>query len=174
MSFLGILLLTFLSLFKSSYTPNVFHKTNSLLKKSTLKQAPDFILKDINGKSYSIKDFRGKVVYLDIWASWCTPCLYEIKKSKKNKEYFKGNKEVVFLYISIDESKEKWNKTINGRNIEGIHLISKNGLEDNIKSKYNTSQLPKYVLINKEGQIVSENATRPSDPFLIDDIEELL
>lgn len=138
------------------------------------KPAPDFKLENIDGGQTSLSDFKGKVVYLDIWATWCRPCLEEMKKGKKLKEAFKGNKEVVFLYISIDKDVEKWKNYVKTNNVEGVHLISREGAEENILQRYDAPYIPRFVLIDKEGNIVQYEAKAPSDASVENDIRALL
>lgn len=126
------------------------------------KPAPEFIYPDVNGKMISLKDFRGKVVYLDIWASWCGPCLKEIPSAKKLEEEFKG-KDIVFLSVSVDRNEDSWKKIIKEKEIAGIHLISKGDFDSEIAKKYNVKGIPRYYIIGKDGNIVNNNAERPSD-----------
>jgi thiol-disulfide isomerase/thioredoxin len=123
--------------------------------------APDFTLTDINGKKVSLKDFKGKVVYLDIWASWCGPCLMEIPAAKKLHEEMK-DRNIVFLCVSVDDDEEAWKKTVRRDEIKGIQLISKGGFSSEIARAYLVKGIPHYVIIDKKGKIVSNNAQRPS------------
>jgi thiol-disulfide isomerase/thioredoxin len=136
------------------------------------KAAPEFTCSDVNGKMISLKDFRGKVVYLDIWASWCGPCLKEIPSAKKLEEDFRG-KDVVFLCVSIDQNENAWKKIIKEKEIVGIHLISKGDFDSEIAKKYNVKGIPRYYIIGKDGNIVNNNAERPSSNVK-PDIEKLL
>lgn len=136
--------------------------------------APDFSLTDINGKKVSLADFKGKVVYMDVWASWCAPCISEINKSKNLKDKFKDNKNVVFLYISIDEDPVKWREMVAKKDIHGVHLLSSKGQESDISKNYKVQGIPKFILIDKDGKIKDASAKRPSDPDLIEDITALL
>jgi thiol-disulfide isomerase/thioredoxin len=141
-------------------------------KKSAV--APSFTLTNIEGKKVSLSDFKGKVIYMDVWASWCGPCILEMKSAKKVKEHFKDNKNIVFLYISIDKDEQSWKDMVEKKDIKGIHLISKGGMEEGILQKYDVPAIPKFVLIDKEGNIADANAKWPSDSDIIDDIQKLL
>lgn len=144
------------------------------LSRRMLPSAPGFTLKDIEGKEVSLSDFKGKVIYLDIWASWCAPCIAEINKAKKVKEHFKNEKDLVFLYISIDKDDKRWKETVRKKDITGVHLISKGGEEEGILQKYDVPAIPKFVLIDRNGDIVFGDAKPPSDPDLIADLETAL
>jgi peroxiredoxin len=136
--------------------------------------APDFTLMDIDGNKVSLHDFKGKVVYLDIWASWCPPCLAQMAPAKKLKEQFHDNKDIVFLYVSIDKDEQRWKDMVKKKDIKGIHLLSKGGEEEGIVQKYDVPAIPKFVLIDKQGNIADGDAKWPSDSELKDDIEKLL
>jgi peroxiredoxin len=138
------------------------------------KAAPDFKLENLEGGQTSLSDLRGKVVYLDIWATWCRPCLEEMKKGKKLKEAFTDQKDVVFLYVSIDSDVEKWKNYVKGNNIHGVHLISKEGVEEKLLERYDVPYIPRFVLIDKEGNIVQYEAKPPSDASIEADIKALL
>jgi len=128
------------------------------------KTPPSFVLNDLNGKEVTLKDFAGKVVYMDFWASWCSPCRYEMKNgSPKLHEKFKDNKDVVFLYISIDSKADAWKKAIAEDNIQGIHLLSLGGHESPVAKAFNINGIPHYVIIGKDGKIFDNNAPRPSE-----------
>jgi len=138
------------------------------------KPAPEFKLENMDGGQTSLSDFKGKVVYLDIWATWCRPCLEEMKKGKKLKEAFKGNKNVVFLYVSIDKDEDKWRNYVTTNQVEGVHLISREGAEENILQRYDAPYIPRFVLIDQQGNIVQYEAKAPSDASIESDIKALL
>ncbi len=136
---------------------------------------PPFTLKDINGKEVALKDYAGKVVYMDFWASWCSPCRWEMKNgSPKLHEQFKDNKDVVFLYISIDDSEEKWRKAIAQDKINGIHLLSSGGTNSQVAKAFGINGIPHYIIIGKDGKIFDNNATRPSEDVTPGKINEAL
>ncbi|QQT36993.1 TlpA disulfide reductase family protein [Sphingobacterium spiritivorum] len=141
------------------------------LKLSAGAVPPPFTLDDLNGKQVSLQDFAGKVIYIDFWASWCSPCRYEMKNgSPKLHARLADNKDVVFLYISIDDSEEKWRQAIQEDKIEGIHLLSKGGMKSVVAKAFNISGIPRYVIIGRDGRIVDKDATRPSQDITYDKI----
>ncbi len=135
--------------------------------------APDFKLTSLEGKEVSLSDFKGKVVYLDFWASWCGPCIGEVPASKELKAYFKDREDVVFLYVSIDDNPDAWKKMIEKQQIQGVHLLSQ-GWNSTAAQAYNIRGIPRYVLIDREGRLVDANTSRPSAPETRKKIEEAL
>ncbi len=135
--------------------------------------APDFELYTSDNKKVSLSDFQGKIIYIDFWATWCGPCIKEFPKSDYLRKYFRG-KDVVFLYISVDEDPRPWEKFIKKKNWgESVHLITY-GMQSPICEQYNLKGVPKYMLLDRNGIIIDSNAKRPSEPGIIDDIESAL
>jgi thiol-disulfide isomerase/thioredoxin len=124
--------------------------------------APGFRLPDIKGRTVSLSDFKGKVVYLDMWASWCGPCLKEMPYMEALKKKF-SNKPVEMIAISIDTHLDKWLSKIASMKLGGIQLIDSEGSENSrIAKDYKIHGVPHYVLIDKSGRIASAFAPRPS------------
>ena len=141
------------------------------------KMAPAFTLKSLEGKDISLKDFAGKVVYIDFWASWCAPCRQEMQNgAPKLHAKFKDNKDVVFLYVSLDSKADAWKKAITDDKIKGIHLLSpaKSGVDSPVAKAFNISGIPRYVIIGKDGRIFDNNAPRPSEDITQTKINEAL
>ena len=136
--------------------------------------APDFSGRTLEGKLISLKDFNGKVVYVDIWASWCAPCLQEIPYSKKLHSAFQKDK-VIFLNVSIDRSREAWKKRLgNEKDWLGTHIILDQREHDTFARNYKVVGIPKYLLIDQTGKIVSADASRPSSKSIKNEITSLL
>lgn len=129
------------------------------------RPSPEFSFTDINGKTVSLKDLRGRYVYIDIWATWCVPCRGEIPHLKKLEETFKGLN-IAFVSISCDKDKAKWEKTVKEDEMSGIQLW---GNEDNdFLRQYRVQTIPRFIFIDPEGRIVNTDMTRPSDPKTIE------
>ena len=95
-------------------------------QKENPKSNDELGLKDLQGKSFSLSDLKGKVVYIDFWASWCGPCRQMMPFSKQLHESLteKEKKQVTFLYISIDANEDAWKKGITDLGVEGVQVIS--------------------------------------------------
>lgn len=122
--------------------------------------APDFSFTTIDGKPMKLSELKGKVVYMDFWASWCGPCKGEMPHAKLIKEHFQG-KDVVFLYVSIDDKEEAWKRGIQSLDISGMHTRTP-GWTGDIAKLYQIQSVPAYFLIDRKGRLVSRNTPRPS------------
>ncbi|GAB3827605.1 TlpA family protein disulfide reductase [Hymenobacter jeollabukensis] len=125
--------------------------------------APAFTLQDETGKQVALSSFRGKVVYLDFWASWCGPCLAEIPAATELKQKFAG-RDVVFLYVSIDEREKDWQNMLAKRKLLGhgsVHLRAQ-GFNSATAKAYQINAIPAYFIIGRDGQLVADQAPRPS------------
>jgi len=137
------------------------------------KPAKNFTYPDVNGKVVSLSDFKGKVVVVDVWATWCGPCKGEIPYLKKLEEEMHGQ-DVVFIGVSLDEAKDKqkWIDFVKSENLKGVQLHASGWSQ--IARDYEIKGIPRFMLIDKNGKIVTENAPRPSNPLLKKMIENEL
>ena len=129
--------------------------------------SPKFNYPDQNGNNVSLDDLKGKYVYVDVWATWCGPCKKEIPFLKEMDEAYKG-KNIAFVSLSIDkmEHKDKWLKMIEDEDLGGIQILADQDWNSDFVTAYNIKGIPRFILIDKEGNIVNSNAPRPSDPNL--------
>jgi thiol-disulfide isomerase/thioredoxin len=143
---------------------------NSYLNKNV---ATNFTLKSIDGKSYTLSDFKGKLVYIDFWASWCGPCIREMPAGEALKKKYAG-KDIVFLNISIDEDEYKWRESVQRLGINGINLIANSQQNPETIQAYKVSSIPSYFLIDKEGKFIASPAPRPSSQEVVQIIDSAL
>lgn len=139
-------------------------------------QAPEIIATDTTGNEFKLSGLKGKVVYVDIWATWCGPCIAEFPYAKKIKEHYKNNKDIAFLYVSVDTSKDRWLKFLNERpDFNGVHVHDPGNFEAKIAKAYKVQGIPRYMIIDREGKIYSTEAKRPSNgQKLIDQLDKAL
>lgn len=127
------------------------------------------------------KQFDGKVIYIDVMASWCKPCISELKESKKMESYFKENN-IVRLYITIDNKEDirkciqiLKNDTLSGyftslHSIEEPDSIFAKDIVTLLLTDENENigfSIPQYAIVNKKGEIVVKKAERPSNAFAL-------
>ncbi len=133
------------------------------------KNAPQFKYESSEGKDVSLDDFKGKVVYVDVWATWCGPCKGEIPASKELKKKFAGNEDIVFMYVSVDDKKDDWEKFLkDDPEWAGVHLITGEGWETRITEEYMIKGIPRYILVDRDGKIADASAPRPSSGEIIE------
>lgn len=132
-------------------------------------------LTDVNGKPVQLSDFKGKVVYIDFWASWCGPCRGMMPYSKQLHEQLtdKEKKQIIFLYISIDGNKDAWLKGIKDMDIQGVNVLSPGNWSSKACHYFQINSIPRYMIMNKKGDIVNFNAPRPVEPSLIGELRRL-
>lgn len=129
------------------------------------------------GGTTSLSDLKGKYVYIDVWATWCGPCIVEIPSLKELEEEFQG-KNIQFVSISVDDArrsgggdlevaKQKWRAMIAEKEMGGIQLFSDNNFNSEFVKNYKIDGIPRFILIDPNGNIVDADAPRPSDPKLV-------
>lgn len=143
---------------------NIDRKYVSMFKmrKSSISGTPfpDGVnLFDLSGNKVDFAKFRGKYVYVDMWASWCVPCIREIPHLKSLEKDLQ-NKDVVFVSISIDTNEEAWKKKVAALGLDGNQLINK---DNKLGEALNVSGIPFFIIYDKEGKLYKYNAPRPSD-----------
>ncbi|MDN4163930.1 TlpA disulfide reductase family protein [Cytophagales bacterium LB-30] len=124
-------------------------------------EVPDFQFYTSTGDSLKLSDFAGKLVYIDLWATWCGPCIAEQPHWEKLFEEMKGSP-VVFLGVSIDDSRTPWEKMLENRKIGGTQVWMPGGWNAEIMNFFVVEGIPRYILLDEEGKIIKNNAPRPS------------
>lgn len=131
------------------------------------KPSPKFKLKSKNGEFVSLDDLKGSYIYIDVWATWCKPCREEIPYLLELEEHFK-DKNIKFVSISVDYKNhyDKWLKLINDKHLGGIQLISEDGWNTEFVKLYAIDNIPRFILIDTNGNIINADAPRPSNKEL--------
>ena len=129
--------------------------------------AIDFNYPDIEGNEISLISFKGKLVYVDVWATWCGPCKAEIPSLQKLETDYHG-KDITFMSVSLDTDKEAWEKMVAEKELGGVQLWADGWSK--ITKDYAIFGIPRFLLFDAKGNVISTNAPRPSS----DEIRELL
>ncbi|UKJ08584.1 TlpA disulfide reductase family protein [Solitalea lacus] len=128
---------------------------------------------DLNGKQVSISDYKGKIIYIDIWNTGCRPCIAEMPFLKKMEHEMHG-KDIAFLSVSCDYNTEVWKNFLQKRNQTDEHQLIM-GKKDPFFEKIGRSGIPRFVILDKNGKMVNNNCCkRPSNPLLKVYLTELL
>ena len=137
--------------------------------------SPSFDYENHKGGKTKLEDLRGKYVYIDVWATWCGPCIAEIPHLKKVEEKYHG-KNIEFVSISVDTEKdyEKWKKMVVSKELGGIQLFAdKNWTSDFIKA-FGINSIPRFILIGPDGKVIKADAARPSSASLTELLDSLV
>jgi thiol-disulfide isomerase/thioredoxin len=131
-----------------------------------------FTFKDKNGKNVSLDNFLGKYIYIDVWATWCKPCREEFPFLDSLKKHFKDENALQIISVSVDKDFPKWSKFVTENNMNGFQLHAASN-SDFVKF-YDIGALPRYILIDKNGNVMNPSEMRPSEPSLIKKIEDTI
>ncbi|WP_299125572.1 TlpA disulfide reductase family protein [uncultured Winogradskyella sp.] len=125
--------------------------------------SPEFSYETIDGKIISLNDLKGKYVYIDVWATWCAPCIKQVPYLKQLEERY-HNKNIVFVSISVDKEKVKdtWKQMIADKELGGLQLFADKSFDSDFMNAYAVNSIPRFILIDPEGKIVDPEAPRPS------------
>lgn len=135
------------------------------------EKAIDFTYPDKDGKMVSLSDFEGKLVLVDVWATWCGPCKKELPYLEELQKEFQG-KDIVFMSVSVDRNKDKWLKLIEDKKPSGIQLCTAG--DNKLGQDYKIKGIPRFMLFDKKGNILTTTAPKPSDPKLKEIIQNYL
>ena len=133
--------------------------------------ACDFRYSDVDGKQVRLSDFKGKYVFIDIWATWCKPCCYEIPFIQEIEHRLAG-KDVVFVSISTDKDTDVWRKKVKEENMGGIQLNI--GKDRSFTNYFYVTSIPRFIIIDPEQKIVTAHAPKPSSGELEKLLNKLL
>jgi thiol-disulfide isomerase/thioredoxin len=127
--------------------------------------APDIAAKDETGRSYTLKDFEGKILVVDVWATWCSWCIKKLPDFKKLKDKYERTGSIEFITIAVDNdsrSNEKWKELLQKYGLEsGKNLLA----ADKFKEAYMVTGIPRYMMIDEKGKIITLYAPAPGKPL---------
>jgi thiol-disulfide isomerase/thioredoxin len=120
-----------------------------------------------------LKINKGKVIYIDFWGTWCSPCIQQFPFAKKLHSKLKSKK-VAFVYLSCQSKKEASENVIKKYQLEGQHYLLNQKQYEFFEKKFNIVGLPRYVIIDKNGKVYNKNATKPESGNTLSTLEKLL
>jgi len=160
----------YFNLYTQNYTDTLFinnYESKYLLNiKKLIGISINVDLIDLNNRKVTLKsiisNLKGKLIYVDFWASWCAPCRAAMPASRKLQDDF-DDKDIAFIYISIDTDFDKWrnasiedNLSLNKNNLLALNYPAADFYQN---LKLNT--IPRYILFDKNGELVHQNAQGP-------------
>ena len=145
-------------------------------------QAFDFTAMDKDGKTVKLSDFKGKKVYVNMWASWCGPCMREIPELEKVYQKYKNNKDLVFLSITSPNDAEFKNQSPQDKSKDVILKKAKElgatypvlfDVNDRFIINYAIRSFPTHILINSDGTFETRIAGAVNEETLTKELEKL-
>ena len=125
--------------------------------------SPSFNYPDTSGENISLESLKGKLVYVDVWATWCGPCKAQIPFLKQLEEKYR-EEEIAFVSLSIDKLKNisKWKDMIVDKELKGIQIIADKAWRSKFVTDYIIEGIPRFILIDKDGNLMDPMAPRPA------------
>ena len=126
--------------------------------------SPAFNYESLEGEMVSLESLKGKYVYIDVWATWCAPCIKQVPYLKALEKQF-HDKDIVFVSISLDKpaSKATWKKVIAKKELGGVQLFADKSFDSDWMTAYQVNSIPRFILLDPEGKIVDANVPNPSN-----------
>ncbi len=134
----------------------------SLQKFHAGRSAPEFTLMDVRDSTYTLKDFRGKYLLMDVWGIYCGPCIKEIPALKEIKAEFR-DANITFIAVNLDGTKDAWIKRMKELNLDGLQFMATNGWQSDFQNAYEIEQVPTFILIDREGRFLDARAKLPTE-----------
>lgn len=131
---------------------------------------PDATLRDMDGRDLQLSSLFGKVIYIDMWATWCGPCVQEIPYLEALVDRFKDNDDIVFISVSVDDTAEPWLEKVAADKPSWPQYWLAPKPSRDFCGKLNISTIPRFIIVGREGFIADPDAPRPSS----DGIDEYL
>ncbi len=153
-----------MSFSKYDYLEYSFMTQYNALKRITQgKPAPNFTLKNIEDKEVSLSDFKGKIVSLNFWGTWCWPCIASVPQHiELHKKYL--NQDIVFLNVALEYSEEdiaRWKSYVKEKSYTGVHVVADKQFHNKQLVDYMLNSAPTYMIIGRQGEIIETRAIPP-------------
>ena len=126
------------------------------------KPAPDFMTVALNKDTFSLKNFEGRYVVIDVWATWCAPCRIQSPNFERMADQY-TNQNVAFVALSVDDNKWAWQNEASEKSLRVLQLHSN---DKNLLGKaYGIEYIPRYIFIGPDGRIINAQMPEPGDPL---------
>ncbi len=133
-----------------------------------------FELQDSVGRTVNLDQFKGKILYIDLWASWCGPCIAQFPAGHKLEEEFAGENRLAFLSVSLDDLERDWKSGRTQHHPPGQQFWIKGGMKSDFVKDYGINGIPHYLLIDEKGNFIAYRAPRPGDPAIREALQKAL
>lgn len=135
------------------------------------KPAPDMRLANAQGEASPLSDLKGRVLYIDLWATWCAPCLQESPAFDALAKKFAGDKRIAFVKISTDTNLTAWKNAIAGKTHDSLQFICN---DKSLGKAWKLTGIPRFILIGRDFRIIDAFAPRPSSEGMEETLRKIL
>lgn len=125
------------------------------------KDVPEFTFVNMEDAEVKLSDLRGELAYIDVWATWCGPCIAEHPHWDSLKTEYSG-RPVAFVTISIDSSPEPWKKMVTDKGMDGYQWHAANDWNSALAKHFMINSIPRFILLDAQGKVIDASADRPS------------
>ena len=123
---------------------------------------PNFYAVNSQDSLMELRQFSNKVIYLNVWASWCKPCIKSIPEKHALLERMKEEEDFLLLNLCIDSKKDKWKEIINQYKMQGLNLYAEGKWSQKLKESFQIQSIPQYLLLSKGNKLVENHTTGPT------------
>lgn len=148
------------------------YKVDAIKRNKRGTVAPDFAFTDSLGNVHHLRDYRGRRVYIDCWATWCGPCCKEIPFLAQHVEALKGDTSLVILSISMDSNRQAWLRKIRHDRPQWPQMIVDKAQNEALSKAYGISGIPRFIYVAADGSLIDADAFRPSDNDFMERIKD--
>lgn len=153
----------------SIFKGNLSQKFSKIKNLVAGKPSPKFEYINHKGGKTALDSLKGKYVYIDVWATWCGSCRKELTALQSVEQQFNGNN-ISFVSISLDKEKdfEKWKALVTEKQLNGFQLFADSSWNSQFVKDFVVESIPRFILLDPDGNIVSADAPHPSDEKLME------